>query len=233
MNRRSAHLSRTALVLVAAAGTVWLSAFFLPGAVVEPIPLLPAIGSAAGKVITVPGLSKSKAAATTSRATATVAVARSQLATATFVPQLAQIRPEPRLVQRSRPAPRRRPAPRPKHVAPVPKASPTPAPASTASAPVFDSAAPPGRAVGWHRKHDAPTAPATPVPVPVPVPVHGNGNGNGHAKHDAPAVQPAPPPAAPIAPVTPPSPPDGHDNGKHLGEGHGNGGQGHGPGGTK
>src|SRR5689334_1432193 len=104
--RHAAHLPRAALALLAAAGTVWLSAFFLPGAVVEPIRLLPAIGSAAGKVVSADGLPTRKPAAVhhsiaTRTTIATPAVASAQLATSTFVPKALPARHEARTVRRT------------------------------------------------------------------------------------------------------------------------------------
>ena len=208
MSRRyAAHLPRASLALLAAAGTVWLSAFLLPGAVVEPIRLLPAIGSAAGKVVSADGLSTRKPAAVhhtiaTRTTTATPAVASAQLARATFVPKALPHRNH-RLA-------------RPKHFAPPAKV--VPASTSASAAPVFDSVAPHGRAVGWHRKHDRADTSAASAPT--------RGHGHGHANRDATAVQSAP------APVAPPSASaERHDNGKHLGNGHGD--QDHGRGGKK
>ncbi len=220
-----AHVSRTALAVVAAAGTVWLSAFFLPGAVVEPIPLLPAIGSAAGKVVSVPGLAATKHAAAPRRETAGPVVARAQLATATFVPRTAQARPEPRAVRRPQHAHSRHRVTRPKHSAPVSKTVPASTTVSPSGDRAFDRAAPSGRAVGWHRKHDQVTAPTASAPR--------LGHGHGHANHEAPAVRPAPVHTAPAA--SPSAAADRHDNGKHQGDehGNGNGNQGHGPGGKK
>ena len=220
-----AHVSRTALAVVAAAGTVWLSAFFLPGAVVEPIPLLPAIGSAAGKVVSVPGLSLRKYAVAPRRKTGGPVVARAQLAAATFAPRTAQARPEPRAVRRPQHAHSRNRITRPKHSTPVPKTAPASTTVSPSANRTFDSAAPSGRAVGWHRKHDQVTAPSASAP--------GRGHGHGHGNHEAPAVRPAPTHTAPAAPPTAAA--DRHDNGKHQGDGHGNGNgnQEHGPGGKK
>lgn len=234
MNRRYAHLSRTALAVLAAAGTVWLAAFFLPGAVVEPIPLLPAIGSAAGKIVAAPGTPTRKRAAAAKRAAVTHVVAPAQLASVTFRPEVPPARPEHRAVRPPQHVHVRHQVSRPKHFAPAQKAAPAPAPAATAAAPVFDSSAPPGRAVGWHRKHDQVAAPAS-APSSAPItaaPGHGHGNGNGHAKHDSPVPQPAATPAAPVAPPST-NPGNGHDNGKHLGDQHDHGDQGHGPGGNK
>jgi hypothetical protein len=225
MNRRYAHLPRTALALLAAAGTVWLAAFFLPGAVVEPIPLLPSIGSAAGKVVQAPALRAQKHAARHRTTTAILAVDRAPLLAATAVSRATPVRQAHRAVQRTQPARPRHHAPRPKHSAPVQKDAPAQAPAATTATRVFYGKAPSGRAVGWHRKHDQASAPAAVASV------HGHGHGNGHGQHDAPAVQPAPSPAAPVA--APSAPTDGHDNGKHLGDQHDHGDQGHGPGGKQ
>jgi hypothetical protein len=225
MNRRYAHLPRTALALLAAAGTVWLAAFFLPGAVVEPIPLLPSIGSAAGKVVhaRVPSARKH---VTVRHTTALLAAVRTPIVpVAAIAPRASSATHVRRAVQRPQHARPRHRAHRPKHVTPVQKAAPAQAPAPTTAARVFYGHVPSGRAVGWHRKHDQATAPAAVTPV------RGHGHGKGHGKHDAPAVQPAP---APVAPVAPPSAgTDGHDNGKHLGDQHDHGDQGHGPGGKQ
>ena len=223
MNRRYAHLPRTALALLAAAGTVWLAAFFLPGAVVEPIPLLPSIGSAAGKVVQAPALRARKHEAP-HRTTAVLAVVRTSPATAT-VPRVTPLVRVHRAVQQPQHVRPRHHAHRPKHSTPVQKAAPARTPAAPTAGRVFYGNAPSGRAVGWHRKHDQATAPAA---VPS---VHGQGHSNGHGKHHAPAAQPAPTPAAPVAP--PSAGTDGHDNGKHLGDQHDHGDQGHGPGGKQ
>lgn len=231
MNRRYAHLPRTALALLAAAGTVWLAAFFLPGAVVEPIPLLPSIGGSAGKVVEAAAPSARKHTLVRHKS-AILAVVRTpsvpSVAVAARVTPVTQVH---RVVQRPQHAHPRHHAPRPKHSAPVQKAAPAQAPASTNAGPVFYGNVPSGRAVGWHRKHDQATAPVVVAPAGPHSNGHSNGHGNGHAKHDAPPVQPAPTPAAPVAP--PSAGTDGHDNGKHLGEQHDHGDQGHGPGGKQ
>jgi hypothetical protein len=227
-----AHASRTALAVVAAAGTIWLAAFFLPGAVVGPIPVLPAIGGAAGKVVAVhePAARKRPAAHTQK---ATPAVARTELATVTFQPHVRHVRTAARIAVKQ---PRRvrhharHHAARPKHSAPAPRSVPASAPASP-PARSFDSAAPPGRAIGWHRKHDQAAAPAAVAPGHGHGQGHGQGNGHGHAASDEPAAQPAQTAAAPIAP--PSAGTNGHDNGRHLGDEHDHGDQGNGPGGKK
>ena len=222
------HVSRTALAVVAAAGSVWLSAFFLPGAGVQPIPLLPELGTAAGKVVaaSLPH-AKPKRTATTRPSNAAPAVAR-EPAAVTFAPQAARSRPKVRAVPTHR-AHRQQPAAGPKRSAPVQAAAPAPAVATTASATaasVSSAAAPRGRAIGWHRKHDHADAAAPTAPT--------GRHGHSHAKHGygSPA-QPAPAPTVTPAPAAPAAPPSvgGHDNGKHLGNGNGNGNQGHGPGG--
>jgi len=224
MNRRYAHLPRTALALLAAAGTVWLAAFFLPGAVVEPIPLLPSIGSAAdGKVVQAPALRVRKHQAR-HRTTTVLAVAHPSLASTT-VSRVTPVTRVHRAVQHAQHARPRHHAPRPKHSTPVQKAAPAQAPAPTTSARVFFGNAPSGRAVGWHRKHDGAIAPAAVAPV------RGHEHGNGHGKHHTPAAQPVPTSAAPVVP--PSAGTDGHDNGKHLGDQHDHGDQGHGPGGKQ
>jgi hypothetical protein len=225
MNRRYAtHLPRAAVALLAAAGTVWLSAFFLPAAVVAPIRLLPAIGSAPGKVVSADGLSTRKPAAVhtvpTRTTITTPVVASAQLARATFVPKALPAPHEARTVRRRVRVHRNHRLARPKHFAPPSRV--VPASTSASSAPVFDSVAPRGQAVGWHRKHDRAETFAASSPT--------RGHGHGHANHDAPAVQSAP------APVMPPSArAQRHDNGKHLGDEHGNGhgDQDHGRGGKK
>ena len=222
-----AHASRTALVVAAAAGTIWLSAFFLPGAVVEPLPLLPAIGSAAGKVVSVHAPA-ARTRPAVHKSTATLAAAHTSLATATFQPHVKHVQTTARAVHQPRAAHRpRHHVSRPKHVAPVAKAVPASAPASP-PARSFDSAAPPGRAIGWHRKHDQ--AAAAPAAV-TPGHGHGQGHGRGHATSGEPAAQTAQPPAAPVAP--PSDGTDGQDNGRHLGDEHDHGDQGNGPGGKK
>jgi hypothetical protein len=222
-----AHVSRSALAVVAAAGAVWLSAFFLPGAGVAPAPLLPAIGSVAGKVVAVaePHHHAAKPAAAPRRTIAAPALARAPFLPPASVPEAVQ--PKPRAVQRPHRTNRRHPAARPKHSAPVQTAAPapasSPAPATTAS--VSSTAAPRGKAVGWHRKHELSTG----APAAAPTQKHGKS----HAKHEAPPAEPVAPPAP--TPATPAAPPvsSGHDNGKHVGDEHGHGDHGHGPGGKK
>ena len=218
------HVSRTALAVVAAAGSVWLSAFFLPGAGVQPIPLLPELGTAAGKVVaaSLPH-AKPKRTATTRPSNAAPAVARAPVAV-TFAPQAARSRPKVRAVPTHR-AHRQQPAAGPKRSAPVQAAAPAVATtASVTAASVSSAPAPRGRAVGWHRKHDHADAAAPTAPT--------GRHGHSHAKHGygSPA-QPGPAPAVAPAPAVPAAPPSvgGHDNGKHLGNGNGN--QGRGPGG--
>jgi len=219
-----AHVSRTALVVVAAAGAVWLSAFFLPGAGIQPAPLLPAIGSAAGKVVAVAEPNHApKTVAAPHRAVATPVVAR-----ATFLPPAsapAAVQSKPRAVQRPHRANRPHPAGRPKHSAPVQTvaSAPAPAPAVATTASVSSAAAPRGKAVGWHRKHELSTGAPAAAPTPK--------DEKSHGKHDTPHAEPATAPA-PAAPAAPP-PPAAHDNGKHRGDDHDHGDHGHGPGGKK
>lgn len=222
-----AHVSRTALAVVAAAGAVWLSAFFLPGAGVAPAPLLPAIGSVAGKVVAVaePHHRGAKPAAAPRRTITAPALAR-----APFLPPAsgpAAVQPQPRAVQRPHRVSRPRPAARPKRSAPVQAVASTPAPppAAATTASVSSTAAPRGRAVGWHRKHELSTG------APAAAPTHTHGKS--HAKHEAPPAEPVAPPApTPAAPAAPPVS-SGHDNGKHVGDEHDHGDHGHGPGGKK
>ena len=228
-----AHVSRTLLVVAAAAGAVWLSAFFLPGAGVQPVPLLPVIGGVAGKVVAVAEpRHTTKHEAATHRTAAAPALARVPLTPPAFVPQAAvRARSTSPVVRKQHRAQAPRHAAKRKRSAPVQTAAPASAPATAASVAYSATAhAPRGRAVGWHRKHEESTT------TPAAVTTHGNGKS--HAKHDgAPSAQPAaattPTPAVPATP-----PPAGHDNGKHRGDDHahgdqGHGDQGHGPGGKK
>src|SRR5580765_5069101 len=110
-----AHVSRTALVVVAAAGAVWLSAFFVSGAGVAPAPLLPVIGSVAGKVVAVaePRHSHSTKPAAAPRPTIPVPV----VAPTPFVPPASAsraVQPKPRAVQKSHRIHRSHPAAGPK-----------------------------------------------------------------------------------------------------------------------
>ncbi|HSC49061.1 MAG TPA: hypothetical protein VLD16_02265 [Gaiellaceae bacterium] len=221
-----AHVSRTALVVVAAAGSVWLSAFFLPGSGLQPVPLLPALGGAAGNVVaaSLPHAKKRTPAAAL-RPTRPAAAPVRVPVTPVFVPHAVQPRPAPRVVPRHRAHRPHAPA-APKRPPPVQAATPAPAVATVAS--VASTPAPRGKAVGWHRKHDHATA------TSVAAPPHGHGKS--HVKHEyasSPQPAPTPAPASPPAPAAPAAPPStgGHDNGKHLGNGNGNGNQGHGPGG--
>jgi hypothetical protein len=227
-----AHVSRTLLVVVAAAGAVWLSAFFLPGAWVQPVPLLPVIGSVAGKVVAVAEprhTTKHEAAA--HRAIVTSVVARAPFVPPASVPVTAQSRPASHVVHRPLRANRPHHAAKPKRSAPVQTAAPASASATAASVSYSATThAPRGRAVGWHRKHEE--------SITTPAAATTHGHGRSHAKHsDAPSAQPAAAPTStPTVPATPP--PAGHDNGKHRGDDHdhgnqGHGDQGHGPGGKK
>jgi hypothetical protein len=216
-----AHVSQTALVVVAAAGAIWLSAFFLPGAGVQPVPLLPSIGSVAGKVVSVSERHHAAKRAARHRTIAAPIVVR-----APFVPprtvQAVQPQPAPRAVQRAH---RPHPAAKPKRSAPAQTAVPASTPASAHSL-SFYSTAPRGRAVGWHRKHAASTV------APAAAATHGHGKP--HARHDhAPPAEPAAvTTSTPAAPAAPPAV-AGHDNGNHNGDGHDHGDDGHGPGGKK
>lgn len=222
-----AHVSQTALVVVAAAGAIWLSAFFLPGSAVQPVPLLPSIGNVAGKVVAVAEPHRvAKHPAARRHTIAAPVVVRTAFVPPATVPHAVQPRRAPRVVHRSHRTLRPHPAPKPKRHAPVGAAVPASTPAST---PVtFYSSAPRGKAVGWHRKHTTSSAP----PVAAPTPRHGKSHG--HHDH-GPPPRPAPistttPAAAP--PATPPTA-AGHDNGNHFGGGHDHGDNGHGPGGKK
>lgn len=229
------HISRTALVVAAAAGAVWLSAFFLPGTGVQPVPLLPALGGVAGKIVSVaePHSGRTHPRAQRRTLVAPVVVgttpvfAPTRLVTRKAVPQAVHSRHARSIVHK-----RHRAVHHPRSVVRTQSSAPVQTPAAANPTWMSSNAAPRGKAVGWHRKHDAVTAPAA-------APVHGHGNP--HAEHHGPPSGTPASTQAPAAPAPPTAEP--HDNGKHLGNGNGhvgggngnqgNGDQGHGPGGKK
>jgi len=216
-----AHVSRTLLVVIAAAGAVWLSAFFLPAAGVQPVPVLPMIGSVAGKVVAVSEHHPKPKAKPRHHTIAASIVARTPFAPPVSVAHAVHPRSTVRVVHKPHRAHAPRHAAKPKRFAPVQAAAPAAAPA--VATPETHTAAPRGRAVGWHRKHEESTSGASAEPT--------HRHGGSHGRHDSPSAQPAatttPTPAVPAAPSSPGA---GHDNGKHRGDDHDHG---NGPGGKK
>jgi hypothetical protein len=229
-----AHVSRTLLVVAAAAGAVWLSAFFLPAAGVQPVPVLPMIGSVAGKVVAVsePHRKPKVKPVAARRHTIAAVVARAPFAPPVSSAHAVQPRSTASVVVHKH---KRHRAHAPRHgakskrFAPVQAAAPAAAPA--VATPVAHTRAPRGRAVGWHRKHEESTSGAAVEPT--------HRHGRSHGGHDAPPAQPATTTApTPAVPAAPSSPGAGHDHGKHRGDDHdhgdhGQGDHGHGPGGKK
>jgi len=232
-----AHVSQSGLAALAAGVAISLSVFLLPGSGVQPTPLLPAFGGTGGPVTANAKLPAARQVAAPRR-------------TVVFTPVLAPPAPAPTVVQtrivstparvvhrshRAKPAHARRthaPAPRPRSSAPVLAAAPTPVPAAPAT-----KAGPPwGKAKGWERHQ------AQPAAAPVGTSSHGQGKALGHSSDHHQSISPGQAKKALSAPQPAPPKANGHDKGKHRGQGstprgqggHGNqgdhGNQGHGGG---
>jgi hypothetical protein len=217
-----ARVPQTALAALAAAVSIWLVVFFLPGSRMQPMPLLPALGSANGPAIAkVPAPSAKplaeQPAAKLRRPVVFAPALAPPIAPPAAPAQTAVSRPVTvHRLHRAAPARRlhRAPAPRrPRHSAPVRTAAPAPAPAT--AAPATDPpkgvahgwerhhATPPrGKAKGWNRHHAQASAAATSV--------HGQGNvlrRLSEHHHSLPPGQAKKPKA------------NGHHNGNHAGQG--------------
>jgi hypothetical protein len=193
-----AHVSQTALAALAAATSIWLSLFVLPGAGVQgrPIPLIPAIGEAAGAV-TAPFQAPALPSAPATRRPAAPAhvVART---TEPSRPAVSSPRPRSQ-AHRAHPAVRRTPAVPVQAAAPIYAAPPRVAqrfsgpPRGKAKALGHHTGAKPraeagarGRGQGQARGHHRGAPPGQSKgalaarPVPPQMQGHGTGNGEGH-----------------------------------------------------
>lgn len=225
-----AHVSQTALAALAAAASIWLSIFVLPGSGVQPIPLLPAIGSAAGHVVSeIAPPPAPKPVAKKKSAVRFLPVLAPPPAVAAVVRAAVT---HPGAIVHAQPAHRARPhapAPvsRPKHAKPV-HAAPPPIPA----APTVGSphGGPMGKANGYRRNHGL-------APISAPV-AKGNGQGKAHGHSHRRGTPPGQAKKAPAAPAAAASvapaasaKSNGHGQGNSGQPEHGN--QGHGGGGKK
>ena len=208
-----AHLSPTVPAAFATAVAISLSGFLLAGAGVqgEPAPLLPAVGSAAGRVIAdLPAV----AAKHPSRP-ATHHAHPATLATTTTTSH--EFAPQPRAVA-SKPQPVHRPARVVPRAAPprihVPAPAPRAAPAATPVIPKTPAAKGKARGHGHSRAHAPKPAPATGTRAP------GRGRALGH-HHGLPPGQAKKAPAA--AQPTIAAPPKANGGGPPADHGNGNG----------
>jgi hypothetical protein len=208
------HASQTALAALAAAASIWLSVFVLPGAGVQPIPLLPSIGGAAGRIAaSVETPTKTHAPAPHRTVFSAPVLARPVASTRSVVAQ--PLVTQPRVVHQKRPAHRvhaRRPQPRPS--APVQAAAPAPIPASTAA--VSQTAAGPPMAKGKAKGHTHSNAAASRVRVSA------KGRGHGKARGHSPEHHKGPPPGRAKKAAAPQAPPTSHGQGPGD-QGHGGG----------
>jgi hypothetical protein len=237
-----AHVSQTALAALAAAVSIWLAVFFLPGSRVQPIPLLPALGSAISPATAnVPTPAPKQLAKPQRPVVFAPVLARPAAPARTAVSRPLTVHRPHRAATASRPhraaAVHRvdRPAPtsQPRHSAPAPVATapaPVPAASAPATAPPRDKAKgweprhatppPRGKAKGWERHHAQARVAATPAGGKAKALGHSRHHHRslppGQAKKAADAVTVAP--AAAPAPQAPPKAHGRHDNGKHAGK---------------
>jgi hypothetical protein len=197
------NLSQTTVAALAAATSIWLSLFVLPGAGVQrrPLPLLPVIGEAAGTVVAPFQAPAPPAAATASRRTASSVRVVARPAT-----------PAGPAASARRGTQRAHPVVRTSSSAPVQAAAPTQVPA----APPAVAQRPNGLALGRAKAHGRSTVAAVFAGVGARGRGQGKANGHSNGRHSG-----APPGHGKGASAARPVPPQ--STGNDGGEGHGGG----------